>query len=51
MMLNTATTKWYNFGLVKLKASANDQINVNIKLKFVQGREENIFGNGEDVSY
>ena len=35
----------------KLKAFANDKINVAEKLKFVSGRVENIVGKGENVDY
>ena len=35
----------------KLKALADDKINVAQKLKFVSGRIENIVGKGENVGY
>ena len=35
----------------KLKAFADDKINVNQKLNFVLGRVENIVGNGEIAHY
>ena len=38
-------------GLSKLKAFANDKINVSEKLKFVLGRVESIVGKGENAGY
>ena len=35
----------------KLKAFADDKINVTVKLKFSLGRVENIVGNGENAAY
>ena len=35
----------------KLKAFADDKINVTVKLKFVLGRVENIVGKGENAGY
>ena len=35
----------------KLKAFADDEINVNEKLKFALGRVENIVGKGENAAY
>ena len=35
----------------KLKALADDKINVTEKLKFVLGRVENILGKGENAGY
>ena len=35
----------------KLKASADDNINVTEKLKFVLGRAQNIVGKGENAGY
>ena len=35
----------------KLKAFADDKINVTVKLKFSLGRVENIVGNGENAGY
>ena len=35
----------------KLKALADEKINVTQKLKFVSGRVENILGKGEDAGY
>ena len=34
-----------------LKASADNKLNVNEKLKFVLGRVENIVGKGENAGY
>ena len=36
---------------LKLKAFADDKINVNQKLKFVLGRVENIVGKGENTAF
>ena len=38
-------------GWSKLKAFANDKINVEEKLKYVFGRVENIVGKGENAGY
>ena len=35
----------------KLKAFADDKLNMNQQLKFVLGREENIVGQGENAGY
>ena len=35
----------------KMKAHADDKINVNQKLRFVLGRVENILGKGENAGY
>ena len=39
------------FDLSKLKAFADDKINVTQKLKFALGRAENIVGKGENAGY
>ena len=40
-----------NFRPVKLKALADDKINVTEPLNFVLGRAENIVGKGENAGY
>ena len=40
-----------NLDLSKLKAFADDKINVTHKLKFAVGRVENIVGKGENAGY
>ena len=44
--LNDKITDWS-----KLKASADDNINVNEKFQFILGKVENIVGNGENAGY
>ena len=50
-VLNYLFTKGQNFRLLKLKAFADDKINVNQQFKFHMGRLENIAGKGENAGY
>ena len=50
-VLNYLFSKRQNFRLLKLKAFADDKINVNQQLKFHMGRLENIAGKGEIAGY
>ena len=45
------STKWQSFRPVQLKAFADNNLNVNKKLKFALGRVENIVGKGENAGY
>ena len=56
MFLNAFFSKFFipnekNLNCSKLKAFADDKINMTEKLKFVLGRVENIVGKGENAGY